>query len=54
MTANRYLGAGTRLAVAVDGAEVALVVPAGTLVPEPGASVRLAWAPEAVQPLAEV
>ena len=54
VTTSRYLGAGTRLAVAVDGAEVALIVPAGTVVPEPGASVRLACAPEAVQPLAEV
>jgi hypothetical protein len=32
---------------------VALVVPAGEPVPEEGAAVRLAWAPGAVQPLAE-
>jgi putative spermidine/putrescine transport system ATP-binding protein len=51
--ASRYLGAGTRLTVAVDGGEVALVVPAGDAVPEEGAAVRLAWAPEAVQPLAD-
>jgi putative spermidine/putrescine transport system ATP-binding protein len=53
VTTSRYLGAGTRLGVAVDGAELALIVPAGAPVPAPGASVRLAWAPGAVHPLAE-
>ena len=31
--------------------EIALVAPAGTPVPEPGARVGLAWAPEALNPL---
>jgi putative spermidine/putrescine transport system ATP-binding protein len=53
ITNSRYLGAGTRLGVTVDGAELALIVPAGLPVPEEGAAVRLAWAPDAVQPLAD-
>jgi putative spermidine/putrescine transport system ATP-binding protein len=51
--AIRYLGPGTRVTVAVDGSEVALILPAGAAVPEPGARVGLAWTPGAVQPLAE-
>jgi putative spermidine/putrescine transport system ATP-binding protein len=53
VTTSRYLGAGTRLTIAVDGAEVALIVPAGDPVPAPGGEVRLAWAADAVQPLAD-
>ena len=52
-TASRYLGAGTQLTVAVDGAPLAVYLPAGVPVPEPGASVRLGWTEGAVQPLAE-
>ena len=51
VASTRYLGAGTRVAVDVGGAEIALVAPAGTAVPEPGARVGLAWAPEALNPL---
>jgi putative spermidine/putrescine transport system ATP-binding protein len=53
VASTRYLGAGTRLAVAVDGGEVALVVPAGTPVPAPGTRIGLAWEPAALNPLAE-
>jgi putative spermidine/putrescine transport system ATP-binding protein len=53
VTTSRYLGAGSRLTITVDGAEVAMIVPAGDPVPAPGAEVRLAWAPDAVQPLAD-
>jgi putative spermidine/putrescine transport system ATP-binding protein len=45
----RYLGAGTRVAVAVDGGEVSLIVPGP--VPEPGTPVGLAWDPAALNPL---
>jgi putative spermidine/putrescine transport system ATP-binding protein len=48
--AARYLGAGTRVAVEVDGGELSLVVPGGP-VPEPGAQVGLAWDPGALHPL---
>jgi putative spermidine/putrescine transport system ATP-binding protein len=51
VTATRYLGAGTRVAVRVDGAEVALLAPAGTPVPESGTRVGLAWTPGALNPL---
>ena len=51
VASTRYLGAGTRVAVDVGGVEIALVAPAGTAVPEPGARVGLAWAPEALNPL---
>jgi putative spermidine/putrescine transport system ATP-binding protein len=50
---SRYLGAGTRLTVEIDGAEVALIAPAGAAVPEPGARVGLAWEPGAVHPLSD-
>jgi len=51
VASTRYLGAGTRVAVDVGGAEIALVAPAGTAIPEPGALVGLAWAPDALNPL---
>jgi putative spermidine/putrescine transport system ATP-binding protein len=51
--ATRYLGAGTRVAVALDGAELAAIVPAGAPVPEPGARVGLVWEPGALNPLAD-
>ncbi len=53
VTTTRYLGAGTRVAVAIDGGEVALVAPAGTAVPEAGARVGLAWEPAALNALDE-
>jgi putative spermidine/putrescine transport system ATP-binding protein len=53
VAATRYLGAGTRVAVDVGGAEVALVAPAGTAVPAPGATVGLAWEPGALNRLEE-
>jgi putative spermidine/putrescine transport system ATP-binding protein len=48
--ATRYLGAGTRVAVDVDGGELSLIVPGGP-VPEPGARVGLAWDAAALNPL---
>ena len=39
------------MTVDVGGAEIALVAPAGTAVPEPGFRVGLAWAREALNPL---
>ncbi len=50
---TRYLGAGTRVAVTLDGGEVALIAATGTAVPEPGARVGLAWDPAALNPLAD-
>ncbi|MGB3147506.1 MAG: ABC transporter ATP-binding protein [Paracoccaceae bacterium] len=43
VTALRYLGSGTRVAVSSHGQELAVLVPAGGALPEPGAEVGLAW-----------
>ena len=43
--ALRYLGAGTRVALESHGQEIAVIAPAGTSVPEPGAEVGLTWEP---------
>jgi putative spermidine/putrescine transport system ATP-binding protein len=53
VTSTRYLGAGTRVALEIDGTEVALVAPAGTAIPVPGARVGLSWTPEALNSLDE-
>jgi putative spermidine/putrescine transport system ATP-binding protein len=53
VASTRYLGAGTRVAVTVDGGEVAVLAPAGAPIPEPGARVGLAWEPGALNPLDE-
>lgn len=43
VTALRYLGAGTRVVVRSGEAEIGVLVPTGTAVPEPGTSVGLAF-----------
>lgn len=48
VTALRYLGAGSRVTVALAGAEVAALVPTGQAVPEVGAMVGLAFDPAAL------
>ncbi len=48
VTALRYLGAGSRVTVALGGAEVAALVPSGQAVPTVGATVGLAFDPAAL------
>ncbi|WP_434615894.1 ABC transporter ATP-binding protein [Tabrizicola sp. M-4] len=48
VTGLRYLGAGSRVTVALNGTEVAALLPAGQPVPEPGATVGLAFDPAAL------
>ena len=48
VTALRYLGAGTRVALESHGQELAVLAPAGSPLPEPGAEVGLAWEPGAL------
>ncbi len=48
VTGTRYLGAATRIAVDLGGAELAAILPAGRPVPAPGAEVTLGWAPDAL------
>ena len=48
VTGLRYLGAGSRVTVAVNGTEVAVQLPAGQPVPEAGAVVGLAFDPSAL------
>jgi putative spermidine/putrescine transport system ATP-binding protein len=48
VTALRYLGAGTRVALEAHGQEIAVLAPAGTTLPEPGATIGLAWEPAAL------
>ena len=48
VTALRYLGAGSRVTVALGGAEVAALVPSGQAVPAVGATVGLAFDPAAL------
>ncbi|NTF82361.1 ABC transporter ATP-binding protein [Agrobacterium rhizogenes] len=43
--ATSFLGAATRLSVEAHGTRLHVTVPAGQPIPEPGASIRLAWAP---------
>lgn len=49
----RYLGAGTRLTIALPGAEIAALVPAGQALPEPGTEVGLAFDPAALHLMEE-
>jgi putative spermidine/putrescine transport system ATP-binding protein len=51
VTALRYLGAGSRVTVALAGAEVAALVPSGQAVPAVGAMVGLAFNPAALHVL---
>jgi len=48
VVALRFLGAGTRVVVAVPGGEIAALVPKGAEVPAAGASVALDWDPAAL------
>ncbi|SEM43833.1 putative spermidine/putrescine transport system ATP-binding protein [Gemmobacter aquatilis] len=48
VTGSRYLGAGSRVTVAVPGAEIAVIVPAGAPLPAPGSAIGLAFAPDAL------
>jgi putative spermidine/putrescine transport system ATP-binding protein len=48
VTALRYLGAGSRVTMALGGAEVAALVPSGQAVPAVGATVGLAFDPAAL------
>ncbi len=53
VTARRYLGASSRVTVAVEGFELAALVAAEAAAPEPGSEVTLDWSPEALHLLAE-
>jgi putative spermidine/putrescine transport system ATP-binding protein len=48
---TRYLGAGTRVVLDLDGFELSAMSPAGQPVPEPGTRVGLAWEPGALHPM---
>lgn len=48
VTGLRYLGAGSRVAVALNGTEIAALLPAGQPVPETGVTVGLAFDPSAL------
>ncbi|MEO8244929.1 MAG: ABC transporter ATP-binding protein [bacterium] len=48
VTALRYLGAGNRITVRTQGAEIAAILPTGTPTPDPGSTVTLAFAPDAL------
>ena len=48
VTATRYLGSGTRVAVDIGGFELTAVAPAGALVPAPGSRVGLECTPDAL------
>jgi putative spermidine/putrescine transport system ATP-binding protein len=52
VTHARYLGAATRVAVAVPQGEVAVLVPGGQTVPSPGERVGLAWEAGALHAMA--
>jgi putative spermidine/putrescine transport system ATP-binding protein len=43
VVAQRYLGTGVRVGVAISGCEISSYVPAGKPVPEPGSTVELTW-----------
>jgi putative spermidine/putrescine transport system ATP-binding protein len=48
VTGLRYLGAGTRVTIAAAGTEIGVFVPAGDTVPDPGQTVGLTFAPDAL------
>ena len=48
VTGLRYLGAGSRVTVALNGTEIAALLPAGQPVPETGSTVGLAFDPAAL------
>ena len=53
VTAVRYLGSASRVQVAVPGAELGVMVPAGEAVPEPGSTHGLAFDPAALHLMEE-
>ncbi|MCT8330574.1 ABC transporter ATP-binding protein [Albidovulum sediminis] len=53
VTALRYLGAGTRVALETGGQEIAVLVPAGVPVPEVGATSGLTWDASALHVMEE-
>jgi len=53
VTALRYLGSGTRVALEAAGQEIAALVPAGTTVPDIGATAGLTWEPAALHLMEE-
>ena len=52
VTALRYLGAGTRVALESHGQELAVLAPAGTSLPQPGETVGLRWDARALHVMA--
>jgi len=53
VTALRYLGSGTRVALEAAGQEIAALVPAGATVPDIGATAGLTWEPAALHLMEE-
>jgi putative spermidine/putrescine transport system ATP-binding protein len=53
VTGLRYLGAGTRVTIATPGADVGAIVPTGTPLPQPGETVGLTFAPDALHIMAD-
>ncbi len=52
VTALRYLGAGTRVALESHGQELAVLAPAGMALPQPGEMVGLNWDPNSLHVMA--
>ncbi len=48
VTAIRYLGAGHRISILTQGHTIAAILPAGSPLPQPGSSIRLGFAPDAL------
>ena len=48
VTAQRYLGAGTRITITTQGTDVAAFLPTGTQVPDPGQSLSFSFDPAAL------
>jgi putative spermidine/putrescine transport system ATP-binding protein len=48
VTGLRYLGSGTRATVAASGADIAVFIPAGQPVPDPGTRIGLGFPPDAL------
>ena len=53
VTTLRYLGAGTRITIASSGTDIRVIVPAGTPMPQPGETVGLTFAPDALHIMAD-
>jgi putative spermidine/putrescine transport system ATP-binding protein len=52
VTALRYVGTGTRVVIALQGTEIAAMIPAGQSVPAPGSTTAIAFAPDALHVVA--